>query len=186
LADFAVVAHERSSIRTRRAQVRNVTCDTPLVAADRVIAAYWEPGRLPVEPMEIAKAMGIRVEQGALALSLSAALIKEPDEGPKIVIEASESRAWKRHACAYEIGHFLRHKEEEAYHLHYDKRHPPDEKEQGEAWAWEFAVHLLIPQEEFYDHHANTHVLWELAREFGVSPRLMQTRLESEDLEFTE
>ena len=160
--------------------------ETSLVAADRVIAAYWQSGRLPVDAIEIAKLMDIRVEQSALALKLSAALVKEPDESPKIVLEASESRAWKRHACAYEIGHYLRHKDEESYHVHYDKRHPPDENEEGEAWAWEFAMCLLISQKDLHEQHPNSSVLWELARKFGVPPRLMQTRLENEGLEFTE
>ena len=151
-----------------------------------MIAAYWPSGRLPVDPNEIAKSMGIRVEEGALALNLSAALIKEPDEAPKIVLAASKSRAWKRHACAYEIGHYIQHKEEKTYHFHYDQQRPPDETEKGEAWSWEFARCLLIPQDDLYEQHPNTSVLWELARKFGVAPRLMQTRLENEDLEFTE
>ena len=163
-----------------------MTNDTPLAAASRVIAAHWQSGLLPVDPLKIARSMGIRVEEGALALNLSAALIKEPDEGPKIVLEGSEAHEWKQYACSYEIGNYMRHKDEETYHLHYEKQHPPDANEEGEAWAWAFASCLLIPQDDLYEHHAMTPALWELASTFGVPPRLMQTRLENENLEFTE
>lgn len=158
----------------------NVETD-PEVSADRILAAYWTPGALPVDPFAIAEALDIEVREGELALNLSGALIREPEERPFIMLEQADSRTWKRFSCAYEIGHYMRHKDDAAYHLHYDRRKPAQDE-----FAYGFAKNLLMPKEELFDVYAGNQVLWDLARRFGVSPRTMKARLEELELDYTE
>ena len=153
----------------------------PELSADRLLAAYWRPGALPVDPYAIADALSVEVREGELALNLSSALIKEPDGEPFILLSKKDSKAWKRFSCAYEIGAYMQHKEEKSFHLSFDRRKPAED-----AFACGLATNLLMPKEDLYDIYSGTKILWDLARRFGVSPRTMKTRLEELKLDYTE
>jgi len=153
----------------------------PEFSADRLLAAHWAPGTLPVDPYAIADALNVEVREGELALNLSSALIKEPGGRPFILLSKKDSKAWKRFSCAYGIGDYMRHKEKKSFHLHFDRRKPAED-----GFALGFARNLLMPKDDLYDLYAGTRILWDLARRFGVSPRTMKARLEELELDYTE
>ncbi len=121
------------------------------------------------------------MREGELAFNLSSALIKEPGGQPFILLAKSDSKAWKRFSCAYEIGDYLRHKEEESFHLNFDRKNPAED-----AFALDFATSLLMPRNDLHELHLATKSLFDLARRFGVSPRNMKARLEDLRLDYTE
>ena len=75
--------------------------------AERLRISVWGD-RFPVDPVRIARKLGIHVLDSRLPRNVSGALVKERGEDPTILLHQKDSANRKRFTCAHELGHFVR------------------------------------------------------------------------------
>lgn len=153
----------------------------PVAAARTVLADYWD-GSLPVDPGEIARAMGVRVE-GMGSADEPAAFSgfftrRDPLHGwPVIKYSRTDSSVRRRFTVAHELGHFV---------LGHGDRPRDDAKSFGvnvtdpqERAANRFAAELLMPAAALRRlvGTATLSSIEELAQAFAVSKVAMGYRL---------
>lgn len=151
-------------------------------AAAGLLDAAWN-GRFPVDPVQIAKKIGVQVYSDTLPESVSGAIIKKPGSDAIILIEQKDSSNRQRFTCAHELGHFVdelqNNGEEYNEFEHIDLR--SDMARRGtdpkEIFANEFAASLLMPEEEVKKRYVKDKSTMSLSICFGVSPQAMQFRL---------
>ncbi|MGH2817395.1 MAG: ImmA/IrrE family metallo-endopeptidase [Actinomycetota bacterium] len=155
-------------------------------AADSLLDALWPGGRddpgLPIDPVQIAKRLGIDVYETELEPDVAAVLVKEPGQDPTIALNADDSPNRKRFSCAHEVGHFMRRSDslqgvdEYAY---LDKRDAfsGQGRNPEEIYANNFAASLLMPEElvKFFHRHGSRPS--EMALRFDVSQEAMEHRI---------
>lgn len=151
-------------------------------AADNVRQLCWVEDRFPVDPVAIARKLGVRVVETALPGNVSGALFKEVGQDPVIVIHESDSDNRKRFSCAHELGHFIARSEsdkaEDQYEyldLRSDRSSSGDDPD--EIWANRFAAELLMPQKNVKVLASRGVPHFEMALRFGVSNAAMKFRL---------
>lgn len=107
------------------------------------------------------------------------ALIKSYGRVPRIVVNASNSRARQRFTCAHELGHYARRgdKEEQYETVDYRSAASIDRRYPQEIYADEFAACVLMPEAEVRALHEEGLFDWEMAKRFAVSRTAMQCRL---------
>lgn len=147
--------------------------------AQEVLDRYWD-GKLPVNPVVIAQAMGIEVFTQH-AISESGRVTFELNQPPRIVFNADEALVRQRFTVAHEIGHLA------LGHLPPGGRMFRDDaqmfftsvRDYREVEANQFAANLLMPAETvktvFYD--MPNIDLPAMAALFNVSSAAMRFRL---------
>jgi Zn-dependent peptidase ImmA (M78 family) len=144
----------------------------------------WD-GALPVDPVRIAKDLGVEVLEVFLKKDVSGALVKKEGRDPSILLNAEDGKARKRFTCAHELGHYIRRSSEPAPRYEYvdyrDKRSSTGTDEE-ERYANSFAASLLMPEVAVKAMHRPEMPAFSLAKRFGVSPESMQHRLDNLDL----
>jgi Zn-dependent peptidase ImmA (M78 family) len=151
--------------------------------AENILATVWRKG-IPVDPVRIARLLGIDVLDAQLARNVSGAIVKKPGRDPQILLNAKDSVNRKRFTCAHEIGHFVSHSDsQDSEDYEYtDLRGPLAASGQNpeEIYANNFAACLLMPETEVRRLSADKrHDVLDLALRFGVSPEAMQYRLKN-------
>ncbi len=74
--------------------------------AERILARHWDGKNLPIQPVAIAKAMGVNV--AARSSGHESGRFQYQDDGrPEIWFEPSEPRVRQRFTIAHELGHFV-------------------------------------------------------------------------------
>lgn len=116
-------------------------------AAVELLQECWD-GSLPVDPVRIAKALGIEVLDAALNEDVSGALVKKQGFDPLILLSSRDSSNRKRFTCAHEIGHFIRRSDELDKYEYVDYRDPTSSTGtvEEERFANSFAANLLMPK----------------------------------------
>lgn len=145
-------------------------------SANDVLHRYWD-GSLPVDPMQIARSMGITVT--AKPFLDHSGHYQRNNGSPVILYNSSEPTVRQRFTVAHEIGH----------HVNGDTDAPRDTSAQFSSASWDpievaanrFAAALLMPGEYvryavFRDGITDLRVL---AQMFGVSTVAMQYRLKN-------
>jgi Zn-dependent peptidase ImmA (M78 family) len=148
--------------------------------ADRIRATTW--GYVfPVDPVRIARRLGIDVLDAYLAPNVSGALIKKPGEDPTVFLNATDSPNRKRFTCAHEIAHFVQRSESVDEYEWVDLRGPLSAAglEFDEIYANQFAAALLMPADEIRKLHRAGKNDIELAQYFDVSREAIQFRLKN-------
>lgn len=148
--------------------------------AAKLLQATWEGG-IPVDPVAIARAAGLRVLEAELKENTLGALVKQPGQDPTILLNEADSKNRRRFTCAHELGHFVRRSEEADEYTRVDLRsslsatgeHPE------EVYANEFAACLLMPEDEVKSLCAAGMSDLEMAIRFKVSREAMQFRLKN-------
>jgi Zn-dependent peptidase ImmA (M78 family) len=145
---------------------------------------FWD-GVLPVDPVRIAKEIGVEVLDTFLKKDVSGALVKKEDRDPAILLNAEDSRTRKRFTCAHELGHYILRAQEPTPRYEYvdyrDKKSSTGTVEE-ERYANSFAASLLMPEDAVKAIHRPGMPVFRLAKRFGVSPESMQHRLDNLDL----
>jgi hypothetical protein len=145
----------------------------------------WGPAGiyLPIDPVEIALNLGLKVLKGdGLGPGESAWLKKEAGfEDPTIFLDRDDSRSRKRFLCAHELGHYVESVKkgiEDEWEF-IDLRRPIaigfDDPE--EAYANHFAAELVMPRAVVSERAADSNAV-ALAAEFGVTGDVMRFRLD--------
>jgi Zn-dependent peptidase ImmA (M78 family) len=136
----------------------------------------------PVDPVQIARKLGIDVRQAALSEKISGALVKKKGEDPIILLNANDYLSRRRFACAHELGHYVSHKDGPEEYEYIDLRDTiwssaganPDE-----LFAKAFAANLLLPQDEIRRLDALEYTPSQMACYFGVSADAVRFRLKN-------
>lgn len=161
--------------------------------ARELLKTAWRPSvdggdvELPVNPFEIAQALGIKAFSAALDGGVSGMLVKRAGEDAEIYVHAADSENRQRFTCAHELGHYIRRTAAEDTEWEYVE-HRDLLTSQGtnpdEIYANKFAAALLMPREvvEARLNELGSRGLGaapSLAVEFGVSADAMQFRLKN-------
>ena len=148
--------------------------------AAKLLKAAWN-GTIPVDPVAIARAAGLRVLDAELDEKTLGALVKNPGEDPVILLNQNDSPNRRRFTCAHELGHFVRRSEETEEYTTVDLRNPISATGQDpeEIFANEFAASLLMPKDEVESLVEAGLDDLEMAIHFKVSREAMQNRLDN-------
>jgi hypothetical protein len=150
----------------------------PEAAASELLDDCWD-GTLPVDPVRVAKSLGVKVLDAPLSEDLSGALVKKQGADPSILLNATDSRNRKRFTCAHEIGHLiLRTNEPEQYeYVDYRDQRSSTGTVEEERFANSFAANLLMPDFVVKALHSQGLPDFRMAKKFGVSQEAMHNRL---------
>jgi Zn-dependent peptidase ImmA (M78 family) len=148
--------------------------------ATRLLQASW-PFGIPVDPVSIARAVGVRVVTAPLDENTMGALVKTRGQDPTIMINEADGDHRQRFTCAHELGHWVRRSEETDEYSTVDLRSGlsavGDDPE--EIFANEFAACLLMPEKEFRIQHTLGRNDILLSIKFMVSREAAQFRLKN-------
>jgi Zn-dependent peptidase ImmA (M78 family) len=146
--------------------------------ADKLLKAVWDAA-IPVDPVAIARAAGLRVLDASLGENTLGALVKQPGKDPTILLNESDSDNRKRFTCAHELGHFVRRSAEADEYETIDLRNSLSATglDPEEVYANEFAACLLMPEEEVRRFVAMGLDDLEMAIRFKVSREALQFRM---------
>ncbi len=150
-------------------------------AASELLEECWD-GTLPIDPVRIAKSLGVKVLDVDLKQDVSGALVKKNGEDPSILLNAEDSKNRKRFTCAHELGHYRRRAEqpEQAYeYVDYRDQRSSTGTDEEERYANSFAASLLMPEVAVKAFHEQDMPVFRMAKIFGVSPEAMQYRLDN-------
>jgi Zn-dependent peptidase ImmA (M78 family) len=149
-------------------------------AASELLDECWD-GALPIDPVRIAKSLGVKVLDVYLKKDVSGALVKKREQDPSILLNAEDSKNRKRFTCAHELGHYIRRAGQPDQYEYVDYR---DEKsstgtDEEERFANSFAASLLMPEVAVRTLFDQDLPAFRMAKQFGVSPESMQYRLDN-------
>ncbi len=149
-------------------------------AAQELLEECWD-GSLPIDPVRIAKALGIQVFNAPLTDDVSGALVKKEGKDPAVYLNRDDSKNRKRFTCAHELGHFIRRSDEPEKFEYVDYR--DDQSATGtieeERFANSFAAALLMPRVAVEALHDEGLPDYRMALRFGVSREALQFRLDN-------
>jgi Zn-dependent peptidase ImmA (M78 family) len=147
--------------------------------AEGILRSIWGGYIFPVDPIQIARKLGISVVDAHLAGDVAGAIVKEDGKDPVILLNEADHPNRKRFTAAHEIGHFIRRSDDSFEYV--DRRDTlstmgtnPDE-----IYANAFAANLLMPESEVRRLHDERVSDLEMALRFGVSRDAMNVRLSS-------
>ena len=151
--------------------------------AQEILETVWahDPAEIPipVDPIAIARVMGIKVYTMALEGSVSGVLVKRKGEDPEIYLNERDSTNRQRFTCAHELGHYVKRSsqgQEEWEDVDLRDAFSSTGRDADERYANQFAAALLMPKKEVKrvkDRHSSA----ALAPLFGVSADAMHYRL---------
>ena len=153
------------------------------VAAERVRFEHWGD-RVPVDPAQIAGALGIKVVEAHLDADVAGAIQRQPGEQAIIFVSASDHANRKRFTCAHEVGHFVKRSDDSEVLGYIDYRDEAASMgtDEEERYANAFAAALLMPERDVERFHAIGLNDEELAQKFGVSQAAIVNRLKNLNL----
>jgi Zn-dependent peptidase ImmA (M78 family) len=148
--------------------------------AMELLEETWD-GDLPVDPVRIAKELGLEVIGVSFNKDVSGALVKKEGEtDPTILLNTKDSKTRKRFSCAHELGHYiLRSAEPKPQYEYVDYRNQKSSTGtiEEERYANSFAASLLMPEVAVRALYEPGLPTFRLAKKFGVSPEAMGNRL---------
>lgn len=147
--------------------------------ARKVLETYWN-GRLPVDPVELARAAGTDVFEAQLGTDTYGMIIGSVF-GADIYLDIDQAETRKRFTCAHELGHFVDHSLRgdamEKGKGYLDKRSDAGRGTAEEIYANEFAASILMPEPEVRAQVGKGFSVIDLANIFQVSFSAMSWRL---------
>lgn len=154
----------------------------PYDAAKGLLTEVWGDRGLPIDPVFVAKQLGIDVVEANLPDDVSGAIIKDSGKDPVIVLNAEDSKVRKRFSCAHKIGHHInRQRVSNEVYAYVDLRSTASTKGTNpeEIYANRFAAELLMPAEKVKELHRNGLPSIIMAYRFGVPDEVVSNRLKN-------
>lgn len=138
-------------------------------AAD-VLKRFWADGRLPVDPIEIARSMGLSVFTSQLGNDTWGMIIGSAS-GADIYLDKDQAPTRMRFSCAHELGHSVDRAAALTPNRGYiDKRSSTGSHNvPAEIYANEFAASLLAPEDDMRRMVMRGDSNIEIASVFGIS-----------------
>ncbi len=159
--------------------INNIREEAEATAMD-VLRAHWPEQSFPVDPIKIARRMGVEVFTAELGNDVFGLIVGTYGAGASIYLDADQPQVRMRFTVAHELGHFAAHELHDAPDSQLDfvdKRSDSDRGEPAEVWANHFAGALLMPRQALLQYKAETPSEWRLASIFGVSQPALRYRL---------
>lgn len=153
--------------------------------ADRILGTAWriEPVPIPVDPVRIARTLGIAVSVQEFDSNISGAIVKVDGSDPVILLNVADSPNRKRFTCAHEIGHFVarsnEYKDNDYEFVDLRGVLATMGKDPDEIYANEFAACLLMPQSEVTRMIHDGDLPAQMAVKFGVSTEAISYRIKN-------
>lgn len=140
------------------------------VDAARVFEEFWTGGGLPVDPVRIARSMGLSVFTSQLGND-TWGMIVGSDNGADIYLDKDQAPTRMRFSCAHELGHFVDRAADLTSNRGYvDKRSSTGAHDTpAEIYANEFAASLLAPEGDLRRMVMRGDDDIEIASAFGIS-----------------
>jgi Zn-dependent peptidase ImmA (M78 family) len=157
-------------------------------AANDLLRSRWREDlatcTLPVDPFQIARALGLKIVRVPLEPDVSGMLAKHPGQDPVVYINVSDSEVRQRFSCAHEIGHYIKRGsliadgDEWGY---IDRRGPAAARGDNpeEIYANQFAAALLMPEERVKSFMEARASIVSMALQFNVSLEAMAHRIDN-------
>lgn len=156
-------------------------------AAQDVLDRTWGDA-IPVDPVKIARYLGIQAFEAQLDTGISGVLIKRTDRDPTIIMNNLDSPRRQRFTCAHELGHFVAKsndpsEDQDNYEsIDYRDSLSASGLDSAEIWANQFGAALLMPAQKVQECFAQGMTSIDMALAFDVSPDAMQFRLKNLNL----
>jgi Zn-dependent peptidase ImmA (M78 family) len=113
--------------------------------AAQILEQHWPEGTLPVDPVRIARRMGVEVFSAELGNDVYG-VIRGTANGAEIYVDRDQPEKRWRFTAAHELGHYVEHSEREARETSYvDRRSDKNIYDPHEVFANHFAGALLMP-----------------------------------------
>lgn len=148
--------------------------------AEKFAERYSPFNKFPVDVIDIADQLGIKIEYTYLADDVSGMIRVRPGDVPVIFVDERDSRARQRFTIAHELGHYVERtglgKEDFAF---VDRR--GQDYDLHEFYADEFAGNLLMPRDVLERVMAERKNRLGVATYFDVSPTALNKRLDRLD-----
>jgi Zn-dependent peptidase ImmA (M78 family) len=151
--------------------------------AMRILKTMGWSEALPIDPVAIAKQLGVAAFAAQLDPNVSGLLNKRPGHDPVIILNRDDSENRQRFSCAHELGHLIRRTDrgevgEEFEYI--DLRGPlaAEGLNEEERYANAFAAALLMPA-DLVRKLKKDHSATELTYLFQVSADAMENRLKN-------
>lgn len=145
--------------------------------AERILKRAWVSHHFPVDPVRIARALGLEVVDVELDGNVAGAIVKDPGRDPIILVNKTDSANRKRFTVSHEIGHFVRHADDEFGYVDRRDNLSSTGLSADEMYANAFAANLLMPEDEVKRLNNDDVTDFEMALRFGVSRDAMAVRL---------
>jgi Zn-dependent peptidase ImmA (M78 family) len=148
--------------------------------AEQILRNAWDRRPLPVDPIQIARQLGIKVYTAGLGEGVAGMLRKRQGLDPEIFVNGNDSLNRQRFTVAHELGHYVKHVaagEENWEHVDYRDALSGQGTSSDEVFANQFAASLLMPKDEVIRLRRQGYGPAALALEFGVSEEAMNFRL---------
>jgi Zn-dependent peptidase ImmA (M78 family) len=147
-------------------------------AAEDLLADTWD-GYLPVDPVRIARSLGIDVITTYLDGKVAGAIVKDVGQDPAIVLNRKDSANRQRFTCAHELGHWVRREAagDDFSYIDYRDAFSSAGIDEDEKFANSFAACLLMPEEQVRRFHRQGYSDIGMALRFDVSREAMGYRL---------
>lgn len=157
---------------------------TASAAAQETLRAYHRGGatRLPVDPVAVARSLGINVYQSLLPNTTSGMIAKVADEyGTDILVNSEHAPKRQRFTVAHELGHYTAimndsHRASQPF-MHKRDSLAACGTNSEEIFANQYAAELLMPADEVRRAHRVGASVYQLAAKFDVSVDAMSFRL---------
>jgi Zn-dependent peptidase ImmA (M78 family) len=159
----------------------------PTAAAEATLELLWPDRGFPVDPVTIARKLGLEVLEADLPDEISGALFKEKGKDPVIMVHRHDSTNRKRFTCAHELGHYVARAESaddarEYDYIDFRNQESSNGNHSEEVFANQFAASLLMPENALRKIHGKVLNHIEMARYFGVSAEAIKYRLKNLNL----
>jgi Zn-dependent peptidase ImmA (M78 family) len=166
--------------RARLAPMPTAT-HNPSQDAERILADAWGDKGLPIDPVRIARELGIKVVTAWMDPDVSGALVKERQKDPVILLNATDSPNRQRFTCAHELGHFIKRSDAPDQYEYIDRRDTlaSTGTDPEEIYANQFAASLLMPASEVRRLADEGLTEVQMALRFDVSVEAMRYRLKN-------
>lgn len=145
-------------------------------AARDVLAAYAEHSRIPVNPIAIARSMGLRVLQNPLPDDAWGMILGDLAGTAHIYLDENLPPVRARYACAHELGHYIANDGVLEPCMGYQCG-SNEHQDMAELYADTFARSLLLPHPEIDMCIVDDLSVFEIARLFDVPPDLVASEM---------
>lgn len=142
-------------------------------AASDVLAQHWAGGKLPVDPVKVARRLGVEVYSAQLGNDVWG-FIKGDVAATVIYVDDDQPPNRYRFTVAHELGHYVAHGPGATF---VDRRSDADRGRPDEVFANHYAGALLMPADTLELLHASGLGVLRMADRFGVSYDALKYRL---------
>lgn len=147
--------------------------------AAAVLESFWD-GKLPVDPIRIARDLGVDVFTAQLGDDVYGMITGTPS-ATSIYLDVDQAPVRMRFTCAHELGHYIERSarivSDESEFAEIDRRSDDGHGKGIEVFANNFAAAVLMPEMEVRRLHSQKKTKLEMARTFNVSLAAMGLRL---------